>query len=693
MNPPATRRPLLFLLVLIMTRNLPAAEGGSASAAAPDSGWSVDDVMAGEFTSDFTISPDCQWAVWVKSTASSEKNEYVGNVFLSSLTDDHEVQLTRGPDGCSSPKWSPDSRRIAFLTSRPNPKAKADDKTKTQIWLMNPFGGEPWTLTRGERDVSSFEWVRTNEIIYLAQEAPSAYERTNHEKGDETKVIEDEAHEPPVRLFRIAVESGAVTPVTDNTDRIRYFSISPDGGHVVTIHERSFRTTYDQSARRDVFIADLKTGARKQIFVEPEYHLLVPITWQRDSQGFYAANAHTTHPQYSYPAVFELYHYTLDTGRTEKVDLDWERGLSTADLQATKDGFVARLADGVRPRLARYWQSGIQWRREWVAGSDATSILGFAIGNDGKTFVYNPSTSSRPDQWYRATLDGARIEAPRQLTRLNPGFQNKETARCEVVHWPGARGETVEGLLDYPMHYEAGRKYPLVVEIHGGPAWLFQDEWWDYPLYNNNLVNARGAFVFRPNYHGSAGYGLSWAESDLGRFGELEVEDINRGVDFLIDRGLVDSERLAVMGWSNGGTLTAAVTVATNRYKAAIAGDGPIEWVDYWAASDVGGWFCGSYFGESPLTNPETIIRFSPFYQMSKVTTPTLILFGEDDKRVPAAQGWMYYRALQQSGKAPVRFLVFPGEGHGPTKPVYLRRALDEELAWLEKYLRLTSDD
>jgi hypothetical protein len=173
----------------------------------------------------------------------------------------------------------------------------------------------------------------------------------------------------------------------------------------------------------------------------------------------------------------------------------------------------------------------------------------------------------------------------------------------------------------------------------------------------------------------------------LGRLNELEVQDIESGVDYLIGRGLADPAKLAVMGWSQGGVLTAAATVKTNRYCAAMAGDGVIDWIDYWAKSDVGGWFCGAYLRKTPLEDPQMFIKTSSFYQMRHVTTPTLILFGSEDKRVPTEQGWMYYRALQQTTKTEVRMVLFPGDGHGPSKLVHLRRALEEELAWFDKYL------
>jgi dipeptidyl aminopeptidase/acylaminoacyl peptidase len=227
----------------------------------------------------------------------------------------------------------------------------------------------------------------------------------------------------------------------------------------------------------------------------------------------------------------------------------------------------------------------------------------------------------------------------------------------------------------------------LIVHVHGGPAAAVTDRWFNYPLWNFNLLSSRGAFVFSPNFHGSSDYGLDWAESVIGRLTKLEVQDVEQGVDYLIQQGLVAPDKLALSGWSYGGGLVGALTVATNRYKAAISGDGPIDWVNYWARSDVGASFCGNYFGKSPLEDPSALMRASSFYQMANVTTPTLIFFGANDSRVPVEQGWMYYRALQRTGKAEARFVLFPEEGHGPSKISSLRRTIEEELAWYDKYL------
>ena len=643
----------------------------------PKSTWTVDDVLSEEGAFSFKISPDCRWVVWEKSD----------NLFLSSLTEKKEIQRTQQGEGCDNPKWSPDGHLIAFISSRPNPKLKVGVKASAQIWLIKPFEGEPWPVTAGEQAVSGFDWSGTNSIIFSMKDPPSPDKQTNI---DDSLVVGDESLDPPIRLFQVDVDSGKVTALTDNRDPIRGFWVSPNGRYVVTIHVWS-SYMYDQSRKPLIFVTDLTTGQRKPFFTDAKYGIR-SVSWERDSSGFYATGSLRTHSRYSYPAITVLYHYTLATGAIERVGLGWEKGISwdwyrtssESVIGVTDQGFITLLADGARPKLVHFSRVGNSWQREFVTGIHSVNVFDFELGQDGKTFVYQYSDSSHPGQWYGARLEGTKIDSPMQLTSLNPQFQSKPTAESEIVHWKGALGETVEGMLYYPIGYQLGKKYPLVVEIHGGPEDLIMDKWYGFIL-NNNLLNERGVFVFRPNYHGSSNYGLKWAESTIGRLNKLEVEDIETGVDYLIHRGLIDPDKLAVTGWSQGGALTASVTVSTGRYKAAISGAGVVDWIDYWARSDFGGWFCGSYFGKTPMDDPRLYVTDSSFYKLNKVTTPTLILFGMEDNRTPVEQGWMYYRALQQTGKADVRFVLFPGDGHAPLH--HAKRAMEEELAWLDKYL------
>jgi dienelactone hydrolase len=227
-----------------------------------------------------------------------------------------------------------------------------------------------------------------------------------------------------------------------------------------------------------------------------------------------------------------------------------------------------------------------------------------------------------------------------------------------------------------------------VVQIHGGPAACDLDAWDEHWAYPTNLLCQRGAFVLKPNYHGSTGYGLAWLESITdGKYCDLEVEDIEKGVDALIARGLVDGKKLGLQGWSNGAILTNQLIARTTRYRAASAGAGTVEYVSDWASCEFGEAFDRYYLGKSPLEDLQLYLKKSPIHQYGKVRTPTVIFFGTEDRVVHPQQGWMQYRAMQQLGKAPVRFVQFPGEKHSLVKLAYRKRKIQEEMAWFDEHL------
>jgi dipeptidyl aminopeptidase/acylaminoacyl peptidase len=665
-------------------------QAGTSPAAEKEKKWTIEDVIMVEEGDQFRISPDSKWAVWVKHSPDTDKDGMVLNLFLSSLTEKKEIQLTRGTDRNSSPKWSPDSQLIAFISNRPLPKAKegpaSGEPSPTQLWLINPFGGEPWPLTRSERSVKDFDWIDSGTILIAAEEDPSLYERTFKERKDASRAVEDAAHTPPVRLFKINVKSQEVTRVTDNNDWIEDVAVSPDGKKVVTVHARSLSYQFDQRIKPVTFLYDLASGSGKQLFADGK---VVPfrIRWTLDSSGFYAISLYSTHPIYREATVNHLYYYDLAADKTIQVDLGWENELGP-DYAITKDGFLALLAAGSRFKPARYTRSGDSWSRAWIEGEHANNIFGIELGRDGQTLVYEASSASRPGQWYCAALEGANLVKPAQLTDLNPTLQKKTAAKAEVIRWKGALDEEVEGILYYPHNYEPGKKYPLVLIIHGGPTGFDMDAWDENWAAPTNLLSQRGAFVLKPNYHGSGNYGLKWAESiGGGKYYDLEVPDIEAGVDYLIARGLVDPDRLGTMGWSNGAILTVALTVNSTRYKVASAGAGDVEWISDWGNVDFGAAFDNYYLGKSPVEDPELYIRKSPLFKMKDVRTPTIIFFGTEDRNVPTSQGWTHFRTLQQLGQTEVRFFLFPGEAHGPRKLTHQRRKVEEELAWFDKYL------
>jgi len=684
------KRPWLSGLVVLLAATLvPGTLAAADDAPKPDQAkiapWTAEDILLAESAGQWEISPDGRWAVWVRSQMDKDKNGRVSNIFLTNLETKKEFQLTRGTEIHGQPRWSPNGESIAFTSSRPLPKPNPD-LAKSQLWLITLPGGEPYPVTETARSVQSFKWIDSETIIFSAQEDPALYEQELKRKKDSTRVVDDVAHEPPVRLYKLSVKDKKATRLTDNTDFIQSWDATPDGKRALTVHAQYLSFEWDQKILPKTFVYDLATGERHELFAGQR---IAPmgVEGARDGSGFYVGAPFSTDARFFTASITLLYFHDLASGRTVPVDLGWENGLG-GGIRATPDGFMATLAAGARFLPARYTKSGLAWKRTDLEGEHVQNLFDFAVSEDAKTLVYAYSTASTPTQWFRATLDGAKLTNTVKITELNPGFKGKAVARTELIRWKGALGEEVEGLLYYPKDYQAGKKYPLFTAPHGGPAGADLDAWDESWAYAHQLICQRGAFILKPNYHGSSNYGLKFVESICcGHYYDYPVEDIEKGVEHLIGKGMVDPDRIGTFGWSNGSILSIALSVADpDRYKVVAAGAGDVEFISDWANVDFGESFDTYYFGKSPLEDPQLYIRISPLFQMDKVKAPTIIFFGTEDRNVPTSQGWTHYRALYHLGKVPVKFLLFPGEPHGLQEYAHQLRKLDEEMAWLDTH-------
>jgi dipeptidyl aminopeptidase/acylaminoacyl peptidase len=311
-------------------------------------------------------------------------------------------------------------------------------------------------------------------------------------------------------------------------------------------------------------------------------------------------------------------------------------------------------------------------------------INGISMSKDKTAFAFVSQSSARPSEAY-IVRSGSEIIT--KISQANDDYAKMPFGKTEVIKWKSTDGREIEGLLTYPVGYTAGTKVPLILNIHGGPAGVFQQNFiggrGSYPIAT---FASRGYAILRPNPRGSSGYGTEFRRANIKDWGGGDYQDLMTGVDRVIAMGVADPDRLGVMGWSYGGYMTSTIITKTKRFKAASAGAPVTNLMSFTTTADIPG-FIPDYFGGQFWEAPEVYAKHSAMFNIKGVTTPTLIQHGEADVRVPISQGYELYNALKAQG-VPTRMIVLPRQPHGPNEPKMQVAAMQSNLDWFEKYLK-----
>jgi dipeptidyl aminopeptidase/acylaminoacyl peptidase len=318
-----------------------------------------------------------------------------------------------------------------------------------------------------------------------------------------------------------------------------------------------------------------------------------------------------------------------------------------------------------------------------VTHPDDLVAQGFSFSKDFGTVAYRGAMpNTRGEIYVAATSTG---EPATQVTHLVDKMKQFTIAQREVVRWKSGDGTTIEGVMIKPVDFDAKKKYPLLVVIHGGPTGVDQPViQWDryYPI---EQFVAKGALVLRPNYRGSAGYGAAFRALNVRNLGVGDYADVISGVDYLIAQGYVDKDRVGAMGWSEGGYISAFITASSDRFKAVSVGAGISDWMTYYVNTDITP-FTRQYLKATPWDDPEIYKKTSPISYIAKAKTPTLIQQGDRDKRVPVPDSFELRQALEDRG-VPVKMVLYHGFGHPVDKPKEQRAVMEENLHWFGHYI------
>jgi len=669
------------------------------------------------------ISPDGRFVAYRVRETDWKENAYVRQIWLVNVATGASFQLTRGKKSSDAPEWSPDGRWLAFITEREanaimpaggGEKKEGKEEKKEgegkpaarQIWVISPEGGEAWQLTQQETDIGTFHWSKDGkQIAFTAPSAESKSEKERKEKYSDYEVYEEDFRQNQLWVLdvgeaaaqqslerapegaqeslpeRAPVKARQIT--RDPSLNVNEFAWSPDGKRI------AFAATHNPllafGGDEDIYLAELAQDNAVRKIVALEGPDSAPVFSPDGKQIAFAT------------ALAQPYYYYAN-GHIAVVDV--ERVLAQA---ATKPSDVQDLTTQFDedPRIAEWGPDGI-----YFEGLQKTSAHLFRV---------NPKTKeitriSSPDAFYlddvsftkdfktlglaaqdathmtEIFVSGAQKFSPRKLTDMTAQVKDWELGSAEVISWKSKDGATIEGILRKPANYDASKKYPLLVVIHGGPTGISQPTLSAGDMYYPiQIFLSKGALVLQPNYRGSAGYGAAFRALNVRNLGVGDMWDVVSGVDSLIARGMVDPARVGSMGWSQGGYISAFLTTHTDRFKAISAGAGISDWRTYYVNTDITP-FTRQYLHATPWDDPEIYQKTSPMAAIKQAKTPTLIQVGSVDKRVPPPNSFELYRGLQDQHVAS-RLILYNGFGHPITKPKSNRAVMQANLDWFNHYI------
>jgi dipeptidyl aminopeptidase/acylaminoacyl peptidase len=614
------------------------------------------------------ISADGSSVLFTMSEPDWNQNKNITHIYIADTMSGAYRQMTNGRDSEEQPAWKPDGTRFAFLSGRNN--------KENQIFMQDPAGGEAIQFTHHEGAVKQFKWSADGKLIYFiaSDPLPADLKKATDEKDD---AYSFEHNYQQQHLWQMDVSTGTEKRLTDGNFSVTSFGVSIDGTRFA--YSAAPSPILEDSYNTEVFALDGRTGTRRQLTNNEVVESNVAIAPDGSTISF-VCGCNADYKNYYTDRIFVapfdagaprplLKNFQYDVGRTAWVSS--KEIYFSANMGVHTEIFSVTSPEGVTRML--------------TDGKKANTVASFDINATTGNMAFILADPSRPGEIYAANRNRF---TPKQVTTIyDKMVEEFDLPRTEVVMWKGADGHEIEGLLTYPLNYRPGMKVPLVSQIHGGPQGSDQLSFGGWNSYLQVLA-AKGYAILRPNYRGSTGYGDDYMRDMVGHYYNNADKDVMSGIDSLIAEGIADPDKLVIMGWSAGGHMTDWLVTHTDRFKAASAGAGASDWISMYAQSDHRE-FRTPWFGASPWVKDaplDVYLNHSPIKYISQAKTPTLLLVGDKDPRVPMPQSVEMYRGLKANG-VPTDLIIFPREPHGLVELRHRLTKVNKELEWFEKYV------
>lgn len=598
-------------------------------------------------------------------------------IYRSSLVNPNDtIRISAGNAGEvyaeTEPQWSPDGQEIAFLSD-------AKSLGQLQIFVAAAANGKIITatpLTQFDGYVSHLKWSPDGKflsVLYVekASREPSPMAAENRAVG----LIDSILNRDVQRIMVVEKSTGRTRVITPPGLYIYEYDWSPDSKNFVY-------TAAEPPGDDNWYIARLYKQSVDAIdtmlLYKPSFQIAVP-RWSSDGKQIAFIEGLMSDQGGTGGDLFAV----SSLGNAKPQNLTSKRPSSPSWFTWRKDGSIlftefvggSVAANILHPRtgvIRNLWKGEVSIR----VGSEETSL---AVAANGTTPVvaFASSAWNKLPEVFAGTFDKLK-----QITAFNPVTQGS-MPKAENIEWQN-EGWRVQGWLLYPEHYNSSKKYPMLVCVHGGPAWISTPTW-SAPDFNTTVYTKLGYFVFFPNPRGSHGRGEAFTQANRRDWGFGDLRDILSGIDAVAKKFAIDTAKLGILGWSYGGAMSMFAVTQTNKFKAAVAGAGAADWLSYYGQNRIDKWM-DSYFGASPYEDPAAYRKSSAMTYIKKAKTPTLVLVGERDGEAPAPQSFQFWHALKEL-RVPTQLMVYPDEGHAFEKFENMIDVSVRTIEWFNKYL------
>lgn len=606
-----------------------------------------------------------------KPVMEGEKSEYLSHIWLASSDGTRDRQFTRGDQSASSPSFSPDGQWLAFTSSRSG---------KNQIWVIALAGGEARQLTDAKAGVGAYLWSPDGTAVAFVMRDPPTEEEEQAEKEKRDVILVDQnfkyGHLYTVHFEAVATEPAEAVRVTEGDFHVTGFDWSPDGTRLVFAHQADPRINTGRLSGDISVVAASGDGEVRPLVhgpgVESGPH------WSPDgSLVAYASTGDQPEPI----GLADLYVVDPTTGDSRGLAETPNRNAFIVGWSAdSREVFLNEVLRTTRHVVAVPADGGDV--RQITEGEGVVGAVALAP-EAGQLAL----TWEAPDQPSEVHVSSLASFGPSRLSSVNQDVPRPPMGRTELLSWTAPDGTPVDGLLTYPVGWEAGTRVPLILNVHGGPAGVFSQSFTGSPsIYMIQYFAQEGFAVLRPNPRGSTGYGKEFRYANFMDWGYGDLSDLLAGVDHVVEMGVAHADSLLLMGWSYGGYMTSFAVTQTDRFKAASMGAGLPNLISMVSTTDIGDYLAGHMGGEY-FDDYETYEKHSAVYHIKNVTTPTQVIHGAQDLRVPFTQGQEFYNSLTRLG-VETEMIVYPRTPHGPREPKFLMDVSERIMTWFEKHLR-----